>query len=124
MVDGGTAATVTPSAAELGDDGCAFILDDAETGGGRRLSPRRTCGVERRPGSPYCPHHHVICHVVVGSIGENRRLRETEALAVAVGGRRGRPARVPPDRFLRRLERTVRDFSRTDRSCIVPGGKE
>jgi hypothetical protein len=38
------------------------------------------------------------------------RLREVEALANAVGGRRARDAGEPPGRFLRRLERAARDF--------------
>ena len=117
-MDGGSAQNFDRPVAEERGDGCAFILDD--DAGGPRLKQRSVCGVERRPGSPYCAHHHAICHLAGGTTGENRRLRETELLAAAVGGRRGRPARVPPDRFLRRLERTVRDFSRPDRSRIVP----
>jgi len=54
-----------------------------------------------------------------GSSGERRRLKETEALASAVGGRRGRSARVPPDRFLRRLENVTRGLARSQCSRIV-----
>jgi hypothetical protein len=90
------------------DNGCAFILDDG-----------RACGADRRTGSAYCAEHHALCHVVEGSPGERRRLRETEALALAVGGRQGRPARSPPDRFLRRLENVARVFSRPKCSRIV-----
>jgi hypothetical protein len=38
------------------------------------------------------------------------RLREVEALANAVGGRRARDVSEPPGRFLKRLERAARDF--------------
>jgi len=51
----------------------------------------------------------------------SRRLREADALAQAVGGRRGRAARMPPDRFLRRLERAAQGFLRHDSSCFVRG---
>ena len=93
------------------EDGCAFLRDDGTA-----------CGAKRRSGSPYCPEHHALCHVAGGSFGESRRLREAEALASAVGGRRGRPARVPPERFLRRLEQVARAFARPKCSCIVPKG--
>jgi hypothetical protein len=39
-----------------------------------------------------------------------RRLREVEALANMVGGRRARDAGEPSRRFLKRLERAARDF--------------
>ena len=44
-------------------------------------------------------------------IEENRRLREVEALANAVGGRRSRDDAEPSRRFLRRLENAMRSFS-------------
>jgi hypothetical protein len=94
-----------------GGEGCAYILD---AGG--------TCGAALRPGSSYCAMHHALCHVAEGSSGESRKLREAEALASVVGGkRRRRPARVPPDPFLKRLERAARDFSYPECSCIVRG---
>jgi hypothetical protein len=90
------------------DEGCVFMV--AEGG---------CCGAPRRPGSSYCREHHALCHLVEGSRGERRRLREAEALASAVGGRQGRPAREPPDPLLRRLENIARGFSRSHRSRIV-----
>jgi hypothetical protein len=110
-VDGGVSRAFGYQAEEREQRGCAFILEDGST-----------CGAARRPGSPYCEDHHALCHVAGGSSGERRRLREAEALATAVGGRSGRPARTPPDRVLRRLENVARGFSRRKCSCIVPGG--
>jgi hypothetical protein len=109
-VDGGGSLVFGNRVAGEGEGGCAYILD----GGGR-------CGGRRRDKSPYCDHHHGLCHVAEGSAKERRRLREAEALASAVGGRRGRPARVPPERFLRRLENVSRGFTRSVCSCIVHG---
>ena len=118
-MDGGGAPAHQAIIAAAGD-GCAFIPN--VDGAIRRLKPRTYCGASRRPGSPYCQRHHVLCHVAGGSSGERRRLRETEALATAVGGTRGGPAeRIPPDRFLRRLEEIARAFSRPERSGIVLG---
>lgn len=95
------------------DEGCAFILDE----GGR-------CGAGRREGSPYCAHHHTICHLSKESQGGRRRLRETEALASAVGGRAARRDRLPSDHFLRRLENIARGFARPNRSCFVQKREE
>lgn len=81
-------------------EGCAYILD-----GGM------ACGAERRAGSSYCPAHDARCHIPPGSAAERRVLSEAEALANAVGGRRGRTGRRPPDPFLRRLDRIARPFS-------------
>jgi hypothetical protein len=107
-VDGGGFRAFGAPGAEAENEGCAFILD----GGGR-------CGELRRQGSVYCTHHHAVCHVSGGSSGERRRLKETEALASAVGGRRGKSARVPSDRFLRRLENVARGLARPKCSRIV-----
>jgi hypothetical protein len=82
--------------------GCAFIYGD---NGGRRM-----CGEPRRLGSPYCAAHHALCHIRGGTRAEERRLREVEVLATAVGGRRSRDAGGPSRQFLRRLEGAVRDF--------------
>jgi len=110
-MDGGTSRGFGRKIAEGEDEGCAFILDgDAK------------CGARRKDGSPYCDHHHTLCHVSGGSSGERRRLREAEALASAVGGRRGRPWRFPPDPLLRRLENVARGFVRPNCSRIVPRG--
>jgi len=111
-VDGGGFRTHRDRGDKAEDEGCAFILD----GGG-------SCGEKLRRGSVYCVHHHALCHVAEGSSGEQRRLKETEALASAVGGRRGRSARVPPDRFLRRLENVTRDLARPKCSRIVRRGE-
>jgi hypothetical protein len=84
------------------DPGCAYLLgENAE---------RRRCDAPRRPGSPYCLDHHSLCHVRCGTTEEVERLREVEALANAVGGRKGGNAGGPSRRFLRRLEHAVRDF--------------
>jgi hypothetical protein len=82
------------------DMGCLYILDECE---GRRI-----CGAPLRPDSPYCPDHHALCHVASGSTAENNRIREVEALAKAVGGRRAREGGGPSRRFLKRLERVAR----------------
>jgi hypothetical protein len=84
------------------DGGCAYIVD--ESGG------RRSCGATRRSSSSYCPHHHSVCHIVCGSKAETDRLREVEALASAVGGRRARQRAEPTRQFLKRLEQTVREL--------------
>jgi hypothetical protein len=99
-------------------DGCAYIVDDDNAI--RRLRPRTFCGASRRPDSSYCPSHHALCHIAGGSPGERRRSRETELLAAAVGGKRGRPERIPPERFLQWLEQITRAFARPDCSRIVP----
>lgn len=90
------------------DQGCAYVLHEQGCG--------RACGAPRRRGSSYCPRHHALCHVACGSIAETNRLREVEALASAVGGRRARDGGGPSRRFLKRLEQVVRDFSSATRS--------
>jgi hypothetical protein len=64
--------------------------------------------------SPYCPAHHALCHVAYGSAAEADRLREVEAIAKVVGGRRGGSTVGPSRRFLTRIERAARGFSRPD----------
>lgn len=83
--------------------GCAYVLDEPDG--------RRTCGAARRPASSYCPCHHAVCYLVSGSKAEVRRLREVEALASAVGGRRARQGAGPSRQFLKRLEQAVRGVS-------------
>ena len=83
------------------DGACAYLVD--ESGG------RRPCGATLRPSSSYCPHHHLLCHIVGGSKAESDRLREVEALASAVGGRRARQRAEPTRQFLKRLEQAVRE---------------
>lgn len=85
------------------DLGCAYVLEEGEGG--------NTCGAPRRPSSPYCMHHHSVCYLANGSSAETRRLREVEALASAVGGRRARRSARPSRYFLARLEHTVRGLS-------------
>lgn len=95
------------------DEGCAFILEE----GG-------VCGAPQRDGSPYCAPHHVLCHLPKEGRGARRRQRETEALARAVGGRNGRRDRLPPDHFLRRLEKIAGNFARSECSRFVQGDGE
>lgn len=83
--------------------GCAYILD--------RGDDPRCCSAARQPGSSYCHAHHVLCHVASGTSAEALRLREVEALAEAVGGRRARAGGGPSPQFLKRLEHAVRVFS-------------
>jgi hypothetical protein len=93
-----------PGSGHCDDDiGCAYL--SGEDGA------RRNCGAPRRLGSPYCPDHHTLCHVPCGTREEIKHLREVEALANAVGGRRARDGGGPSRRFLRRLEHAVRGFS-------------
>jgi hypothetical protein len=87
---------------EEDQSGCAYILDEC--------GDARTCGAPLRPSSPYCPTHHMLCHVAPGSEAAAGRLREVEALASAVGGRRSRVARKPSRQFLRRLEHVIRVY--------------
>ena len=85
------------------DDGCAYVLDEA--------NGRRVCGAPRRQSSSYCPRHHAVCHISSGTNAEAARLREVEALASAVGGRRARRQAEPSRQFLKRLEQAIRSFS-------------
>ena len=84
------------------DLGCAYIVD--EPGG------QRVCAAMRQQYSSYCPRHHSLCHIACGSKAETDRLREVEALASAVGGRRARQRAEPTRQFLKRLEQTVREL--------------
>ena len=88
------------------DFGCAYIIGEYEN--------RQICGAPQKPASPYCPEHHRLCHVDYGSQAEADRLREVEAIAKVVGGRRSRYGIKPSGRFLRRIERAVRGFSRSN----------
>lgn len=82
--------------------GCRYIIEGDDH--------RPSCGAGRRPGSSYCPAHHALCYLAGGTTAEAKRLREVEALATAVGGRRGDNAPAPTRRFLRKLEQAVRPF--------------
>lgn len=97
-----------------GEPGCAFVLDAADPGAGARF-----CNAPQRPGSAYCPLHHASCYLRSGSVAERRQLREIEALAEAVGGKRGPAGRRPPRSLLRRLDRIARAFSSPQRSRNV-----
>ena len=98
-----------------GEYGCAFVLEDPPP----RSTASRFCDAPRRPGSPYCPAHHARCYIRADSAAEERKLRQIEALADAVGGKRGRDARQPPPGVLRRFERMARVFSSANRSRFV-----
>ena len=82
------------------DPGCSYVVDEPEG--------RRSCGSPRRQSSSYCQLHHSLCYIAAGSTAESARLREVEALASAVGGRRAQQGEGPTRRFLVRLERAVR----------------
>ena len=99
--DGGASVTA--------EDGCCFRAGEAGIGA-------MPCGLPRRAGSAYCPEHHAACHLSGGSPEEHRRLREIEALADVVGGKRGPAAQQPPARLMQRLLRVERRFSRPHRS--------
>ena len=88
---------------EADGSGCAYILDEADG--------RRSCGAPCRETSSYCPPHYALCHVSYGSEAEADRLREVEAIAKVVGGRRSRDTAGPSRRFLRRLEEAARGSS-------------
>lgn len=94
------------------EHGCAFVLDNLDPG----ATEARFCDAPRRPGSAYCPPHHADCHLANGSAAERQQFREIEALAEAVGGKRGRAAQHPPLAVLRRLERIARALSSARRS--------
>ena len=85
------------------EPGCAYILDECDS--------RRICGAPRKAVSPYCPEHHVLCHVAYGSEAEADRL-QVEAIAKVVGGRRSRYSVRPSGQFLKRLEQAARGSSR------------
>ena len=95
------------------EPGCLYILREC---GDRRIcgAPRKAVSPSRRAASPYCPEHHALCHVAYGSEAEADRLREVEAIAKAVGGRRSRDAVGPSRRFMKRLEKAARGSSRPD----------
>ena len=98
------------------NDGCAFVLDRES----RAAAGQIRCAAPRRPGSAYCHAHHALCHLPSESLAERRKLKEIEALAEAVGGRSGRPARrPPPPRFLQRMNRVSRTALRPECSRIV-----
>jgi hypothetical protein len=111
IVDGGAGGLHGVVGRADTEGGCAFPVGEG-----------MACGAARRRGSAYCAHHHALCHVAEGSAGERRRLRESEILATAVGGRQGSRFRLPPDPFVWRLERLTRVFSRPKCSRIVREG--
>ena len=97
------------------DDGCAFVLEEES----RAATGQTYCAAPRHPGSAYCHAHHALCYLPSESLAERRKLKEIEALAEAVGGRSGRPARRPPPRFLQRMDRASRAASRPQGSLYV-----
>src|SRR5215469_177551 len=82
------------------DVGCAYVVEEPDG--------RRSCGAPRKRASSYCLHHHSLCRIACGTKAETDRLREVEALATAVGGRRARRRAEPSRQFLNRLEQAVR----------------
>ena len=94
-----------PEQAGVGRDnrGCAYVMEEP----GNAI----VCGAQRRLASSYCQRHHALCYLQSGSKAEGKRLREVEALASAVGGRRARHSMTPSRQFLERLEQAVRDLS-------------
>jgi hypothetical protein len=83
--------------------GCAYLMEGPRG--------REVCGAPCQTSSSYCPRHHSLCHIRSGTHAEARRLREVEALASAVGGRRARQRVAPSRQFLKRLQFAIRDFS-------------
>jgi hypothetical protein len=100
---------------DQGETGCAYLLGDCD---GRRIcgAPRKAVSPSRKALSPYCPEHHALCHAAYGSEAEAGRLREVEAIAKVVGGRRSRDTAGPSRGFLRRLEEAARGSLRATRS--------
>ena len=95
---------------------CAYIIDTVN-GAANGAAEARFCGAACSPRSAYCPEHHARCRLRGGSLAEERRLREIEALATAVGGKRARAAGQPSALTLRRLERVAQEvFVRPHRS--------
>lgn len=109
-------AELPPAALDRPEEaGCAFVIEEA----GANAERVTFCEARRQPGSAYCPLHHARCRLAGGSAGEQRQLREIEALAAAVGGKQGRSMRRPPAGLLRRLDRVTRAVLRPDSSCFV-----
>jgi hypothetical protein len=109
-----------PEHLQPGPEGaCAFVLD-RDTGSAAGQS---RCGAPRRLGSVYCHEHHALCYLPSRSLAEQRKLREIDALAEAVGGRSGRPARQPPPRFMRRMNQISRTALRPkcSRNVLLDG---
>jgi hypothetical protein len=90
------------------EDGCSFLIGDGASAW--------ACGVPRQSGSSFCSEHHALCHISPGSGRERQQIHEIEALANAVGGRRGHEAQQPPPRVFNRLLRVERRFLRPYRS--------
>ena len=111
-------ATSLTNAESEPDEGCAFVLDRES----RTATGQTCCAAPRRPGSAYCPTHHALCYLPPESLAERRKLKEIEALAGAVGGKSGRPARRPPPRFLDRMDRVSRGALRPQCSRFVLNG--
>lgn len=117
----------TPNSAEMPtnaepepEDGCTFVLDEDTSARARRTY----CAAPRRAGSAYCHSHHALCHLPSESLAEQRELQEIEALAEAVGGKSGRPARRPPPRFLLRMGQISRAALGPNRSRNVLSGRK
>jgi hypothetical protein len=76
------------------EGGCRYVVDE-------HYHP---CGAACRPGSSYCPDHHAICRLAIGSRAERSEIRLVEWIGEQVGGRADDRERVPPEKFMRGLE--------------------
>jgi hypothetical protein len=75
----------------FGGGACAFLVADGEP-----------CGAPRKLASSYCPPHHALTHLAIGSRAEQRRLRLIEVIGEKVSGTiASRPLSTI---FLRRLQ--------------------
>jgi hypothetical protein len=69
---------------------CAYPLGDAR--------PLEFCGAAVQPGSPYCPSHHALCHLALGSRRERAAFQHIDHMAALAARRREpRPALVPKE---------------------------
>ena len=99
---------------------CAYVIGTADGG-----AQPRFCSAVCYSRSAYCPEHHARCRLRGGSLGERQRLREIEALATAVGGKRARADGQPSALTLRRLERVAQAaLTRPVCSCFVQGNDD
>jgi hypothetical protein len=82
-----------PSGAE---DCCAYLIENGHS---------ERCGDPCALGSSYCPVHHEITHLALGSQAEAARFRGFNTIATIVGGRMGKGAMNPLPGEIEELER-------------------
>jgi hypothetical protein len=88
---------------DVGGFGCAYIVSLFD-----RDHPKpRTCGEQQKSNSPYCPKHHAICHIEIGSPAERKGIAEIDRAGAFVGGKFGGRGQ-PTARFLSTLEKRLR----------------